>query len=129
VLKNGGGQVARLAEELEEERRAHAEKQQALRFEADQQRQATRALEARLGGLAPEAAKAAVEEAATLREALEAAKAVHAREAAEAAARLEWYSENQELVDKNDALIRAQVGAAVPAARSSALVFCVCTGS
>ena len=49
-----------------------------------------------------------VEDAAHLEQQLADARQAHEREKTDLEARLQWYSENQEIVNKNDELLKAQ---------------------
>jgi hypothetical protein len=99
-------QISRLREELEEERRLHLSQLNELKFEIDKLRKAKKEIEAKYSGVDMDRVKAEIDQAAKLSEELHRAKETHAQIVGDMQARLVWYTENQELLDKNEAVVK-----------------------
>jgi len=112
--QNAGGdlasklELARVVDELEESRRRHTTQVQELKFEIDRVRKAKKEMEAQLGGVDVPKMQSQAEDVKQLEKQISDLKLTHEREKADLEARLLWYSENQEIVNKNDELLKAQ---------------------
>jgi hypothetical protein len=101
-------ELARVVDELEETRRRHTTQVQELKFEIDRVRKAKKEMEAQLGGVDVPKMQSQAEDVKVLERQISDLKLAHEREKADLEARLAWYSENQEIVNKNDELLKAQ---------------------
>ena len=101
-------ELARVVDELEETRRRHTTQVQELKFEIDRVRKAKKEMEAQLGGVDVPKMQSQAEDGKVFEKQIGDLKLAHEREKADLEARLAWYSENQEIVNKNDELLKAQ---------------------
>jgi hypothetical protein len=101
-------ELARVVDELEETRRRHTTQVQELKFEIDRVRKAKKEMEAQLGGVDVPKMQSQAEDVKVLEKQISDLKLAHEREKTDLEARLSWYSENQEIVNKNDELLKAQ---------------------
>ena len=101
-------EVQRVTNELEDQRRAHITQVQELKFEIDRVRKAKKEMEARLGGVDAPKLQTHADDAAKLEREMADLREAHEREKKDLESRLLWYSENQEIVNKNDELLKAQ---------------------